>query len=303
MSDSLIVVFGGSGYLGSHIVQALAEAGNRVRVVARTPEVRIPPGLASRVEKQPANIRNRDDVRRALEGAHGAVNAVSLYSEKPPLTFDTIHVEGAERLARCCREAGLSALVHISGINADPRSPSAYVSARGRGEHRVREAFPGAIILRPSTLFGADGGTLSTMEVLCRFPVVPLFGRGLTRLQPTHVEDVAKAVVTVIANPDSSETLYELGGGQVVSYRELVRLVLRRCGRRRPMLPVPFALWYLGATLVSFMDSPPLTRDQLILMEEDNVVHPGMPGFDSLGIRPRRVDEEVPTERFFQAEN
>ncbi len=291
MGESLIVVFGGSGYLGSYIVRSLLAAGYRVRVVARDPDFVAPPEFASRIENQPADIRDEAEVLRALQGAQGAVNAVSLYVEKPSLTFQAIHVDGAEHLARGCIEAGVPTLVHISGINSDPQSRSAYVSARGRGEERVREIFPEAIILRPSVMFGEGKGLLVTLESLCKSPFVPLFGRGQTRLQPVHVEDIARAVVAVIRTPDRPEKIYELGGGQVLSYKELVRVVLHRCHRDRPMVPVPFALWHIGAALLSPMKSSPLTRDQLVLMEQDNVAHEGVPGFKDLGLRPRRVEE------------
>ncbi|MFW5825095.1 MAG: complex I NDUFA9 subunit family protein [Marinobacter sp.] len=291
MSESLIVVFGGTGYLGSHIVRVLLEQGFQVRVAARHPESGPVTATGVQRQNQTADIRDEASIRQAIEGAVGVVNAVSLYVEKGGVTFQAIHVEGAERLARCCASAGVPQLVHISGINVDTQSRSAYVSARGRGENRVREVFPRATILRPSVLFGGEGGLMATLDALCRLPVIPLFGRGETRLQPVHVEDVAQAVAAALAITESPAPVYELGGGQVLSYRQLVQLALSRRGRRRPLLPVPFALWYLSAALLSFLPSPPLTRDQLVLMEADNVAHADTPGFASLGLTPRGVGQ------------
>lgn len=291
MSKPLIVVFGGTGYLGMHIVHALAVAGYQVRVASRHAVTRnLPPGA----EKVTADILQPESVAQAVSGADGVVNAVSLYVQSRVLGFKDVHVDGAERLAACCARSGVPALVHISGINANTRSRSPYVSARGLGEQRVREAFPQATILRPSVLFGSGAGLMATLDSLCRLPAIPLFGQGRTRLQPVHVADVARAVSSVLANPQFQGEVYELGGGQVMSYRQLVTLALERRGKHRPLVPVPFALWHAGAAMLSVMKSPPLTRDQLVLMESDNVVHDQVAGFEQLGVSPRGVIESNP---------
>ena len=291
MSKPLIVVFGGTGYLGTHIVHALAAAGYRVRVASRHPVTR---DLPQGTERVTADILQPESVAQAVSGADGVVNAVSLYVQGRDLRFKDVHVEGAERLAAWCGRLGVPALVHISGINADPHSRSPYVSARGLGEQRVREVFPQATVLRPSVLFGSGAGLMATLDSLCRLPAIPLFGQGRTRLQPVHVADVARAVSAVLANPQRQGEVYELGGGQVMSYRQLVTLALERRGRHRPLVPVPFALWHVGAAMVSVMKSPPLTRDQLVLMESDNVVHDTVSGFEQLGVTPRGVAETAP---------
>ena len=290
MSDPMVVVFGGSGYLGSHVVKSLLDWGCQVRVATRHPEGEAVARLGPGVHDVAADIRDEDSVLHAIEGAEAVVNCVSLYVETKNVTFQDIHIDGAERLARCCLRGGVSALVHISGINSDPSSRSAYVSARGQGEDRVREVFPQATVLRPSVMFGQQGGLMVTLDSLTRLPVIPIFGWGKTRLQPAHVKDVAQAVTAVLAGGRHS-TVYELGGAQVLSYRELVQLALRRRHRNRPLLPVPFVFWYAAAALLSVMKSPPLTKDQLVLMEADNVAHRGVPGFDSLDLTPRGVDD------------
>lgn len=292
MDKSLVVVFGGTGYLGTHIVRQLQEAGYRVRIAARSPETRVPGDPEFQIEGCEADILDEVSVTRAIEDADAVINAVSLYVEhSPELTFEAIHVDGAVRLARCCKEAGIPKLVHISGLNADPHSRSPYVSARGRGENQVRETFPEVIVLRPSTLFGGGQGLVVTLKALTRLPVVPMFGRGETRLQPVHVNDVAKAATQVLEEPDAPGHIYELGGPQVLSYRDLLNVVMGQTHHHRPLVAVPFPLWHVGARVLSILPNPPLTRDQLILMESDNRVGPGARTFKTLGITPTSVAE------------
>ncbi|MEQ5837220.1 complex I NDUFA9 subunit family protein [Marinobacter sp. NFXS9] len=289
MSESRMVVFGGTGFLGARIVREALLAGYRVRIVARHPGTL--PVSSPRVEYQTANLLEPATVDAALNGADAVVNAVSLYVEKPPtLTFESVHVAGAALLARRCRDRGIPRLIHLSGLNPDPASRSRYVSARGRGEESVRDACPDATILRPGALFGDGQGLLATLAGLTRLPVIPLFGHGDTQLQPVHVDDVARAARNALADPATRGRVYELGGADTLSYRGLLEAVMRSQKRRRPLLPVPFGLWFVGAALLSILESPPLTRDQLILMERDNVVGQGAAGFADLGIEPRGID-------------
>jgi uncharacterized protein YbjT (DUF2867 family) len=181
--------------------------------------------------------------------------------------------------------------VLISGIGADARSPSRFVRARARGEQAVREVFPGAVVMRPSVMFGKGDAFLSTLADVSRLPVVPLFGRGDTRLQPVFVADVANAVSRVIGERANGHAVYELGGAQVYEYREVVTRVLAHLGRRRPVMPVPFPVWRAMATAMKVLPHPPLTRDQVLLMESDNVVHDGVGTFTDLGVSPRSLEE------------
>ncbi|WP_148861061.1 complex I NDUFA9 subunit family protein [Marinobacter fonticola] len=294
MDKSLAVVFGGTGYLGTHIVRQLQEAGYRVRIASRSPQARVPGDPEFQIEGCEADILDEASIANAIEGATAVINAVSLYVEQPPeLTFDAVHVKGAVQLARCCKEAGIRTLVQISGLNADPQSRSPYISARGRGENQVRETFPNAIVLRPSALFGGGQGLVVTLKALTRLPLVPLFGKGETRLQPVHVNDVAKAAVQVLEDAEAPGQIYELGGPQVFSYRELVKVVMGQVHRHHRLISVPFPLWHLGARVLSWLPNPPLTRDQLILMESDNRVGPGARTFKMLNIAPVSVTETI----------
>ena len=289
MTPALCTVFGATGYLGSAVVTRLLAGGWRVRVAARRP------GLpdADAVECVACDVRRAPSVADALEGARAAVNVVSLYVEGGGASFQAVHVDGARNVARTARDCGLAALAHISGIGADPRSRSRYVAARGRGEAAVREAMPEATVLRPSVLFGPGDAFLGTIDRLTRLPLVPLFGRGETRLQPVHVDDVAAAVTRAIEAPEPPARTFELGGPEVLAYRRVLELVLARNGRRRPLVPVPFAAWHALAMICRALPRPPLTRDQVVLMQRDNVVGPGMPGLAELGIEPRSLSSHL----------
>lgn len=288
-----VTVFGGTGFLGRRIVDALLARGVTVRVAARH-SAHDNGGGADRWVPVQADLRDPRSVQAALGGADAAVNAVSLYVESRDATYQAIHVDGAGQLARAAAEAGLHRLVHISGIGSDARSTSAYIRARGEGEDAVRADFAGATILLPSVMFGRDDAFLTTLVGLVqRLPVVPLFGDGSTRLQPVHVDDVAAAVAIVLTASDPPGPAYELGGPEVLSYRALLERVMRHIGRRRPLLPVPFPLWDALAAACRLLPSPPLTEGQVALMRLDNAADPGLPGFGALGIDPAPIEAEL----------
>lgn len=291
---SCVTVFGGTGFLGRRIVDAPLARGVTVRVAARhAPRGNGGAAVDRRVPVQ-ADLRDPRSVLAALDGADAAVNAVSLYVESRDATYQSIHVEGAGRLARAAAEAGVDRVVHISGIGSDSRSTSAYIRARGEGEDAVRADFPGTTILRPSVLFGPDDAFLTTLVGrVQRLPVIPLFGDGSTRLQPVHVEDVAAAVAFLSTGSDPSPTTHELGGPEVLSYRALLERVMRHIGRRRTLLPVPFPLWVGLAAACRLLPSPPLTEGQAALMRLDNAADPGLPGFGALGIDPTPIEAEL----------
>ncbi|MGD8478029.1 MAG: complex I NDUFA9 subunit family protein [Burkholderiales bacterium] len=293
MSADLVTVFGGTGFLGRRVVEQLVAAGRRVRVASRHAEAARFPFGSDRVELFNADIHDLDSVEAAVDGARSVVNAVSLWVERGDVTFRSVHVEGAQRVARSAAAAHARMLVHVSGIGVDAESASAFIQARALGEQAVTAAFPLAVLLRPSVMCGPDDAFVSSLELATRFPVVPLFGHGATRLQPVHVGDVAKAVAMLSTGPDDGPTAYELGGAQVLTYRQAVECVMRQLSRRRALLPIPFAVWKLGAAALSLLPNPPLTGDQIELLEKDNVVAPGASGFGMLGLKPRRFDEAV----------
>lgn len=286
---AIVTVFGGTGFLGSEIVRAVSAAGFDVRVATRHVPRENPGGAGGQVNHVTADVTDEPSVGRAVEGAIAAVNAVSLYVEKGDATFEAVHLEAAARVARCARDAGAEVLVHTSGLGADPASPSAFVRARARGEQAVRDGFEQRVVIRPSVMFGRDDSFLASVELATRFPVVPLFGRGETRLQPAYVKDVAAAVAKIIEDRNRRPPIVELGGADASSYRRIVELVMAHFGRRRLLVPVPFTVWKALAAALSPLPSPPLTRDQVILMKSDNVVTGRTETFADLGIRPHGV--------------
>jgi uncharacterized protein YbjT (DUF2867 family) len=296
MPYGLVTVFGGSGFLGRFIVEHLHTAGARVRVAVRhSTEGALPQG--GDIEVVYADVRDGGTVAQAVRDSDAVVNAVGLYVEHGEATFQAVHVDGAREVARAARAAGIGCFVHISGIGADLNSESSYVRSRALGELAVREAYPGATILRPSVLFGRGDALFRSLAAITRISPVffPLFGDGSTRLQPVFVGDVAEAVVKAVGSPATREKVYELGGPRVYRYRELVELVLVHLKRRRVLVPVPFFVWEIQATLLGLLPNPPLTRDQVILMRRDNIVSDTALTFADLDIRPRTVEAELPS--------
>lgn len=289
---SPVAVFGGTGFLGRRIVKGLLDAGAHVRAVSRHPERAERPFEDARLEARQADIHDAASVSSAVEGAGAAVNAVSLYAESGGTTFHSVHVSGAERLARLCREHGVRRLVQISGIGADPGSGSRYIRARGEGELAAHEAFPDATVIRPSVMFGPDDGFLTTLvQLVRRLPVIPLFGRGETRLQPVHVADVAQAVATTLSSPETAGQTYELGGPRIFTYRELVETVAAALGARRVLLPFPFSGWKALALAGERIPRLPITVNQVELMEIDNVAR--RRDLEQLGVRPASVESAL----------
>ncbi len=287
MKSDSITVFGGTGFLGHFIARALVGRGYRVRVAARHPEQMLKGGTPIR-----ADVRDEESTCAAIEGARAVVNAVGLYVERRGATFQSVHVEGAERIARIAQSMGAERLVHVSGIGADNDSPSPYVRARAQGEVRVREQFGAATILRPSVLFGPGDALLSSFDRLTAIlPIFPLFGSGDVRLQTVYAGDVATAAVVCLERDDTLGRTFELGGPRAYTFREIVETVLRHRNRRRLLVPMPFAAWEFLATLCSVLPTPPVTHDQITLARQDNVVQEDMPSFHSLGISPRSLED------------
>jgi NADH dehydrogenase len=299
MAQWRVTVFGGSGFLGRRIVRRLAEAGAEVRVAVRHPEragFLAQSGTAGKVSAVHADVWDQASVAPAVAGAEAVVNTVGHYVERGDASFEKVHGQGARHVAEAAAAAGVQRLVHISGIGADPRSDSPYVRARASGEQLVREAFPAATILRPSVMFGPDDAFLNKLAALARvLPALPLFGSGEVRLQPVYVGDVAAAVATALATPAAAGRLYELGGPRIYSYKALVRLVLERTGRTRLLLPLPYAVWHALAAVTAPLPRRPISRDQVLLMQKDNVVHPGALALADLGITPTALEAIAPT--------
>jgi NADH dehydrogenase len=293
----VVTVFGGTGFLGRRVVRRLRERAFIVRVASRhldRSRERFPgndPDLLSVI----ADIHDESSITSAIAGAYGVVNAVSLYVEHGNETFQSVHVDAAARLARLSREAGLQRLIHVSGIGSDAASPSPYIRSRGEGEAAVRSAFAGATLIRPAVMFGPDDAFWNTLlKLLRRLPAYPMFGRGATRLQPAHVEDVAQAMARALERDDTRGATIECGGPRVYTYEELLRTVARAAGvQARLIFPVPFAAWHALAWMAEALPHPALTRNQVELMEIDTVVSQGALSLADMRISPMSVEQTL----------
>jgi uncharacterized protein YbjT (DUF2867 family) len=296
-SAEVITVFGGTGFLGRRIVRDLRSRGLVVRVAAR--HVQRMEGMLDAGDESlqliSMNVHDESAVRAAVDGAHGVVNAVSLYLEQGNASFHSVHVAAASRIARLASDVGVRRLVHVSGVGADPSSPSLYIRERGEGEHAVRASFPDVCLVRPTVMFGHDDRFLTPLRSLVSsFPVFPLFGRGITRLQPVHVSDVAEGIARLISENSPHPATFELGGPGIYSYRQIIRALARSAGADPVLLPVPLEFSNALALLGERLPGIPISRNQVDLMRLDNVTSANMPGFSELEIEPRSLEETLP---------
>jgi uncharacterized protein YbjT (DUF2867 family) len=291
-NGKIVAVFGGTGFLGRHIVQHLRSRGFPVRIASRHPDqgYTLPGADDPQLQSVEANVHDERSVADALVGAYGVVNAVSLYVERGPETFHSVHVEAARRVAVQSHRAGVKRLVHISGLGADAASQSRYIRKRGEGELAARAAFVEATFIRPAVMFGPDDAFLVVLlKLLRQLPVYPMFGRGVTRLQPAYVDDVADAVGRIMGRAETPG-IFEFGGPRVYSYEELLRAVAQQAGLAPRLMPIPFAAWHVLAWASEMLQIPLLTRNQVELMQIDTVSSPDMPGFAELGISPHSIE-------------
>ena len=294
---SVATVFGGSGFIGRYVVKRLAARGHVVRVAVRDPEAALflkTAGVVGQVVPLYAPVQKEDDVRRAVEGADLVVNLVGILAERRAGDFQRVHAEGAGRVARLAAAAGANRLVHMSALGADPASPSGYGSSKAAGEQAVRAAFPAATILRPSLVFGPEDALFNRFATMAqRLPLMPVVC-GATRFQPVYVGDVADAVMAGLTRDDAAGKLFELVGPRVVSMRELLAYVLELTRRHRPLVPVPMGIARLQAAVLERLPGKLLTRDQLRMLERDNLPVAGALGLAALGVVPTPMDLVVP---------
>jgi NADH dehydrogenase len=300
--DRLVTVFGGSGFIGRHLVRALAKSGWRIRVAVRRPDLAFhlqPLGRVGQIHAVQANLRFPDSVERAAEGADAIVNLVGLLYKSGRQTFEAVQAQGADAVARAAA-ANNSQLVQFSAIGADAQSKSAYARSKAAGEASALAAVPDAVIVRPSIVFGPEDSFFNRFAAMATVsPVLPLIGGGKTRFQPVFVGDVAAAVDAILAGRARAGTSYELGGPEVRTFEELMQLMLHEIGRKRLLVSVPFALARLQALFLEMMPKPLLTRDQVRLLERDNVVSGEAESeqrtLRGLGIAPTAMESVLPS--------
>ncbi|MFO1075203.1 MAG: complex I NDUFA9 subunit family protein [Geminicoccaceae bacterium] len=298
MRSKVVTVFGGSGFLGRYVVQRLAELGATLRVPTRHPDQAIhlkPLGAVGQIVLERWSAGVPSELERMLAGSQAAVNLIGLLHEPRRGDFARLQGQMPGLLGEAATRLGLERVVQISAIGADAGSPSAYAASKAQGEAALRAAFPRATILRPSLVVGPEDGFFNRFARMAEVsPVLPLIGGGQTRFQPVYVGDVADAVVAALTRAEAPGRTYELGGPTVYSFRDLIGYLLKVTGRRRLLVSLPFGLARLQGRLLQHLPMPPLTEDQVVLLERDNVLTPGVPGLAELGIQPTPLEVVVP---------
>jgi NADH dehydrogenase len=298
-STKLVTIFGGSGFLGRHIVRALANDGWRIRVAVRHPNTAHflkPMGRVGQIQIVKANIRDDGQVTAALMHAYAAVNLVGILTQGGSQRFDDIHTEGAARIARIATALDVARLVHVSALGASTESSSRYSRTKAKGEALVRDAFPQATIVRPSVVFGPEDDLFNKFAWLARIaPVLPLIGGGKTRFQPVFVGDVAQAVARILDEPGAAGNSYEFGGPEVLTLKDILKLTLKETHRKRILVPVPFGLARIKGALLGMLPKPLLTLDQVRLLESDNVVSADALTLRDLGVPPTAAEAIIPS--------
>jgi NADH dehydrogenase len=303
-AQTLVTVIGGTGFLGRQVVRRLAKDGYRVRVTSRKPSRAYdmkPLGDVGQIVVVKASIGNEAEIAAAVAGAKVVINLVGVLRPTGGNSLEDIHTEGAATVARLAAKAGATRLIHVSSIGADPKGRSNYARTKGEGEAAVREAFPGATILRPSIVFGAGDGFFNRFANAMRFAkgIFPLFGGGKTKFQPVFVGDVAEALASALIDERTRGRTYELGGPAVYSLKELLAYISGIIERKRFFVPVPFFLVNIGAALTGWLPFAPITLDQARMLRKDNVVKAGPDAASvgtlaDLGIQPTAVETVVP---------
>lgn len=291
-----ITVFGGSGFVGRHLVRHLIARGAKVRVAARHVD---PLGSLSKSDQQletiKANVLDDASVAAAVAGASCVINLVGVLTETNGQTYGAIHVEGARRVALLAKKAGASHLIHVSALGASRQAPALSDRTKAQGEEIVRAAFPEATIVRPSLVFGRDDHFFNGFAAMAkRSPILPLIGGGRTKFQPLYVEDMAAALSMMLERAAAVGRTYELGGPEVYSFKDLLELLLAAMGLRRVLVSIPFPLAALQGALLELLPVPPLTRDQVQLLKTDKVISGREPTLANLGIRPTPLATILP---------
>jgi uncharacterized protein YbjT (DUF2867 family) len=302
VSNTLVTVIGGSGFIGRHLVRALAKRGYRVRVACRRPDLAghtVVAGTPGQVVPVQANVRFPASLDAACEGASAVINLTGILAGSATQTFDAIHAFGAEASAAAAKRAGATTFIQMSAIGADANSLSAYAQSKADGEARAKAAFPGAIIIRPSIVFGPEDNFFNQFASMARFsPVLPLIGGGESKFQPVFVGDVAEAIATLVDRGVASGQTYELGGAEVMSFAHVMRFILAAVRRKRILLPIPWSVSSFLGSVLGVLPGAPLTLDQVNMLKTDNVVSATAIAerrtLEGLGIVPHTVQEIVP---------
>ncbi len=301
-SERLITVIGGSGFVGRQVVRSLAKRGYRVRVACRRPDLAgyvTTQGTPGQIALVQANVRFPASVAAACEGAYAVINLCAVLYNSGAQSFDALHVFGAEAVAKAAKAAKAKMLVHVSAIGADVNGTSAYAKSKGQGEAKAAAAFNGAIMVRPSIVFGPEDNFFNQFATMARYtPALPLIGGGRTFFQPVFVGDVAEAIATLIDRGEANGKVYELGGPEKQSFKQILQFILTTIQRKRLLLPLPFGVASLLGAVLGILPKPALTMDQVETLKTDNIVSEKAENegrsLQGLGITARSIEAIVP---------
>ena len=303
ISGKIVTVFGGSGFLGRHVVRALAQRGYRIRIAVRRPDLAgymQPMGNVGQIMPLQANVRDAASVDRAIAGSHAVVNLIGILYETRKQSFTAVHRDGAKTIAEACAKASIEQFIQISAIGADVNAQSAYAKSKGEGEKAVLAAYPDAVILRPSLLIGNEDDFFNKFAQMGRLsPFLPLVGGGRTKFQPAFVGDVAEVVARGVDGSLKAGTVYELGGPDVKSFKALLEMLMDETRQRRLLLPIPYFAANLMGAVFEKLPKPMLTRDQVTLLKKDNIVSEAAEKdgrtFKGLHMNPMAIEAVIPT--------
>jgi uncharacterized protein YbjT (DUF2867 family) len=298
LRNRLITIFGGTGFIGRHLVQRLAARGARIRVISRNVSRGRhlqPMGHVGQIVVAQADLHSEEGVAAAMRGSVCVINLIGILHEGGRQTFEAVHTELPGRIARAAAAIGAEHMLQMSALGADAGSKSAYARSKAEGERAVREAYPDATVFRPSVVVGPEDGFFNRFAAMARLlPALPLIGGGKTRFQLVYVGDVADAMAAALERDDARGATYELGGPRIYTFEELMRYMLEVVGRRRLLVPISFDLATLQARVLEYLPEPPLTRDQVLLLKQDNVVSQGAKTLADLGVAPTPIELVVP---------
>ena len=303
MAAKLITVFGGSGFVGRHLVRALAKRGHRIRVAVRRPDLALylqPLGSVSQIQPIQANLRYPNSVTAAVKDADAVVNLVGILAESGRQTFSSVQADGTHNVAKACQESGITNFIQMSALGADSDSSSVYAQTKAYAEQIANQLVPSATIIRPSIVFGPEDNFFNQFAGLAKIlPALPLIGGGETKFQPVFVGDVAECIAKLIDGEIKSGQTYELGGPDIMSFKEILQYILDITGRKRLLVPIPFPIAMIQAAIMEWLPGQMLTRDQVRLLQQDNVVSAGAVSehrtLEGAGIKPASVAAIVPT--------
>lgn len=295
----IITLIGGTGFIGKYVVKHLAAQGYTVRIISRDPEGALSlktSGDVGQVVLQYGDLAKPQTLEGKLEGSYAVINLVGILFERGRQNFSALHAQGAEKLAKMCKAAGVERYIHISSLGVDKATSSKYAKTKFFGEKATLAAFPEAIILRPGVVFGPEDNFFNQFASLLRFaPAFPVFGGGKTRFQPVYVGDVAAAVVAVLEDLTTQGKIFELAGPEIVTFKEILEFTANTINKKAQFFSIPFAFASVSAIFAELAPVPPITRDQVRLLQYDNVASEGVRGFAELGIHPTSFRLTVPS--------